>query len=373
MNLFKNEKTLPVLVVVASSLLVGVIILYGYNSGKISWLKNRNNKQVTTQTEKEKIKQANYIEVARKTLDWIDKQRSEYKGLIVRGLGCSVNGCEIKNKDDLIITRVRLNFYEKYKDSNDLEMVKKDINKFWEEYSNEDLSDSLWICKTTYEIAQSKYIDQDQKDKLKKLCFNSKEMTVEEKEKYGREHFVSEIKTVLPLMTIKKNIIYSRYMDSYFGQISNLAYKYAWSGENHYKELIEKYFLIDEKLILNNEVRESQNVCLFGLSVLDTWKLVDKSKTKLDYVTNLYKTVETKTINENFWENPICALLVKNLFEATRDVKLFEKIEKNNKKNSDNYSKDQFGGDFTVSDLNKDNFNPVVNLVDRALEIELMK
>lgn len=383
MNLFKNEKTLPVLVVVASSLLVGVIVLYGYNTGKITLLNNKNQKQNLNQKIKEEVKRTDYTDVARKTLDWIDKQRNE-EGWYILGKTCGQKDCEqvvddkeVGNIDGLIATWARLNFYEQHKDLKDIEIVKKDIDSFYEKYKGKDMSDSLWLCKITYEIAQSKYIEQGQRDKLKELCFNTKYLGDEDLKNYWSGRFLKEIKSKFPPpITWEYYSLYERHFDNFFGSITDLVYKYVWSGDEKYKNLIEKYFLVGEDLVLNNKTIESQNVCLFGLSVLDEWKLIDKSSARLDYVVNFYKTIEIKGENNDLLANPICGLFVKKIYEATREESYLGKLNINNRKIIDNNQRDERGeiGDgFVRSDLSKGGFRPDRNIVENGLIVELIK
>lgn len=363
--MFNKETTLPILVGVMCSLLLAVLLLYGFNTGRFDFLKSENRKQVSVQREEEKIKRTDYTEVARKTLDWIDKQRNK-EGWYILERGCDVEKkiCDLvwDNKDGnkgLIATWARLNFYEQHLDPKDLEIVKKDIDSFYKKYKNEDLNDSLWMCKITYEMARSENLDQNQKDKLKKLCFDTKEMTADEKERYGKEYFEIGRKKVFSKITLGKNIINYRYFDNYFGQITDLAYKYVWSGDEKYKDLIEKYFLIEEDLILGDKTIESQNACLFGLSVLDEWKMIDKSRSRLDYMINLYKTIELKSENDDFLANPICGLLVKDLYLATKEMGFLEKLELNNK-------------NITVN-IEKDKNNDLNNVVESGLIVELLR
>jgi hypothetical protein len=114
---------------------------------------------------KETIKRTDYTQVARKTLDWIDQQRNE-DGWYILGKTCGEKDCEQVvddaeegNKDGLIATWARLNFFEQHQDPKDLEIVKKDIDLFYNKYKGDNLSDSLWLCKITYEMAQSKHLD----------------------------------------------------------------------------------------------------------------------------------------------------------------------------------------------------------------------
>ena len=157
-------------------LLAGVTGLFLLNQGHLDRFLAKKTSNTGVGVTEVNVTRTDYSQVARKTLDWIDTQRNEAGWYILeRGCDFETKTCntiwdnEEGNKDGLIATWARLNFYDQEKDPKDLEIVKKDIDLFYEKYKNDNLKDSLWICKITYEMAQSKYIDQTQKDKLKDL------------------------------------------------------------------------------------------------------------------------------------------------------------------------------------------------------------
>ena len=233
---------------------------------------------------KETIKRTDYTQVARKTLDWIDQQRNE-DGWYILGKTCGEKDCEQVvddaeegNKDGLIATWARLNFFEQNQDPKDLEIVKKDIDLFYNKYKDKDLSDSLWLCKVTYEMAQSKYVDKEQKDKLKELCLKKKFLSDDKIKKYWPERFKRAGGAAYPPITWAYYSLQERYFDAFFGSITDLAYKHLWSSDNDNVALINNYFLKFDNLIKNKKSIDSQNVCLFGISVLDVYKNIDKEK-----------------------------------------------------------------------------------------------
>ena len=176
--------SLPVAITIGCGLIfLGLAASFLVKKGNL----NRGNKPEP----KETIKRTDYTDVARKTLDWIDQQRNEDGWYILeRGCDYEKKTCDIVwdnkegNKDGLIATWARLNFFEQHQDPKDLKIIKKDIDLFYDKYKDDNLSDSLWLCKITYEMAQSKYIDQTQKDKLKELCMGVEYPSTEEVKKY---------------------------------------------------------------------------------------------------------------------------------------------------------------------------------------------
>lgn len=338
MSFFKNETTLPVLVTVMCVLIATVTILYGFNTGKFSWLENRNKKQVAVQKEEEKIVRTDYTDVARKTLDWIDKQRNEEGWYILeRGCDYEKKTCDIVwdnkegNKDGLIATWARLNFYEQHKDPKDLEIVKKDIDLFYEKYKDDNLKDSLWICKITYEMAQSKYIDQIQKDKLKELCLNVKYPIPDEVKKYidgineGLGKFSGEIWNYWEGYSMG-----IRGFNSYFSLMTEMIARNKWQKVNNNMGLVKEYWQINKDYLNEASVEDK---CLIGLSGLDLYRFGGEDKEVLGFVEGIYSkyimngSVEVKKI----YRTSICGLMLKDLYRVTRKYEYlvrFEEISK---------------------------------------------
>jgi hypothetical protein len=115
-------------------LLVGVVV-------GLFWLNQQKTKTKVVKKTEPEMARTDYSGVARKTLDWIDQQRND-NGWYVLEKGCDVNKktCDTVrdnkegNKDGLITTWARFNFYQQTKDPKDLEIVESDINKFYEKY-----------------------------------------------------------------------------------------------------------------------------------------------------------------------------------------------------------------------------------------------
>ena len=330
---------LPILLTMMCALLLAVVLFYGFNTGRFDFLKNKTQKQVSVQSEEEKIKRTDYTEVARKTLDWIDKQRNE-SGWYILGKTCGQKDCEqvmddkeVGNKDGLIATWARLNFYEQHQDPKDLEIVKKDIDLFYEKYKNDDLKDSLWICKITYEMAQSKYLDQAQKDKLKELCLKKDIIS------FDNQVWEKEKKDLGENNDFKKGMSFSYYfiefIDLYykFGDISDIFYKYKFTNDAGYLKSTKEN-LIKITGDINDENLNLSNRCLLGVGAIDLYKL-SKSRSDLDYAVSVYDKVFG---DEQLAFDPFCGLLIKGIYEVTSDNKYLIVLEKNNKVLIENYN-----------------------------------
>lgn len=328
--------SLPILLTVMAVLIFVVVMLYRMSTGQIKFGIKKNGNQGTVVTKEEtKIVRTDYTEVARKTLDWVDKQRND-KGWYILGKVCGQNDCEVVwddaevgNKDGLIATWARLNFYEQHKEAKDIEIVKKDIDSFYEKYKEDKLKDSLWICKITYEMAQSKYIDKGQKDKLKELCVNKEIVSFDksswekEKEKVAEERF--------GWLGGKVNFSYFNlvFEDLYygFGNISDSFYKFKFTNEEKYLRLAKENLLNIENAIKDGNVGLS-NKCILGIGSLDLYKF-SKSKNDLDKAVGIYEQIKE---DEEVATDPFCGLLGENLYNIGMDSKYLIDLEKNNKK-----------------------------------------
>jgi hypothetical protein len=376
---------LPILLMVMAVLMFVVVLSYEVNTGQLDFLKNKNQKQKFTQTttvptQEPKIVRTDYTDVARKTLDWIDKQRNE-DGWYILARVCGQKDCEAVwddketgNKDGLIATLARLNFYEQQQDPKDLEIVKKDIDKFWEKYKDKDLSDSLWLCKITYEMSQSKYIDKEQKDKLKKLCLKKKFLEKEEIKKYWGERFKRTIEITYSPISWTSYSLQERYFDIFFGSITDLVYRNLWFDNEGDVSLINDYFLEIDSLLKNKKSLEPQNVCLFGISTLDMYKNIGESENKLDYSVGLYNQFGIN--NDKYFDNPICGLFTRELFELTSEEKYLDKLNNSNNliiKNNQRIERDASGEGFVRSDLSREGFNPGRNIVENGIIVELIR
>lgn len=330
-----NKIDLLILLAIMAVMIFAVLMLYGFNNNKFDFLKNTDKGQITTQ--ETKIIRADYTGVARKTLDWIDKQRNEEGWYILeRGCDYKKKTCDIVwdnkegNKDGLIATWARLNFYEQHKDPKDLEIVKKDIDIFYEKYKDDNLKDSLWICKITYEMAQSKYIDQIQKDKLKDLCLNTQFPTPSETETI-RKNNLSRLEKIGKEKEIWKTWegydLVMRGLSVYFGYTTEMMNKFFWTKDSQYLNQAKEYFEIAQKQVETIQGLEVENKCLVGLSSLDLYQMGDKEKKYLDYADNIFEEFIVNSEEPVRVTTPICGLLVKKLYQITQENKYFSSLE----------------------------------------------
>ena len=378
--------SLPVLLTGMCFLITIVIGLVFLNKNKERFTK----KTVTNKTEEIKITRTNYSEIARKTLDWIDQQRNEDGWYILeRGCDFELKTCntiwdnEEGNKDGLIATWARLNFYKQTKDPKDLVIVKKDIDLFYEKYKNDNLKDSLWICKITYEMAQSGYLDDGQKEKLKNLCLNTSFLSPEEMSDYQKV-VSSRIEKLDSGVVIWKTWngyhLVVRGFDNYFGIGTDLVYRYLWSEDKTYLDLAKKH-LEKMKDILDKEKDEvvAENLCLAGYSSLDIYENSNKEDEYLNYAKDIFVTFINNKGDRKKFQTTICGLLAKKIYGLSKDKIFLVGVENENKVLTKNLLD---GGDSFANENNDYGFFkattggldiPYKNIAENGLIVELIK
>lgn len=344
-----NKINLPILVTVMCVLLTGVTGLFLFNQGYLkNFLINKNNNSGIGTTEVI-ITRTDYSQTSRKILDWLETQRNE-TGWYILERGCDVTAktCDTVwdnsdgNKDGLIATWSRFNFYNQTKDPKDLEIIKSDINKFYEKYPN-GVNNALWICKITYDMWQSDLFDQETKDRLEKICFNTQFPTPEEVARYWSSYGgENDIKKILSggQKTWESWNGYSlslRGFSASFGYATDLLNLYQWKKDDAYfneaKEYIsaaKKQYESSDGVFSIDEINSPENVCLLGISLLDLYK-IDRDEESFEYAKKIYEDKIFSYENRDKFITTICGLMVKYLYQETKEQTYLETLETNNR------------------------------------------
>lgn len=381
-----NKIDLLILLAIMALMIFAVLMLYGFNNNKFDFLKNTDKGQITSK--ETKIIRTDYTGVARKTLDWIDKQRNEEGWYILeRGCDYEKKTCDIVwdnkegNKDGLIATWARLNFYEQYKDPKDLEIVKKDIDIFYDKYKNDNLKDSLWICKITYEMAQSQHLDQIQKDKLEKICFNIKNNTPvnESYQEWFKSKFNKLDNNVLVWKSWDGYNLAIRGVDNYFCLASDFLYKYRWKSNKSDLEMAIKLLGLGKKDLKDQKNANAENLCLLGISNIEMYEYGEKNGENLNYAKDIFLNLINNEEDRKKYQTTICGLLSKKLYQITKDKIFLKGLENNNRLLTDNlldgetsYSKIILDYGFFKT-MNGGFDVPYKNIVENGLIVDLLK
>lgn len=321
--------SLPVVVTVMCLMVSLVLGLF--------WINREKQSPIKTDTA-EKITRTDYSDVARKTLDWIDKQRNDDSWYILeRGCNFEEKTCdtvwdsEEGNKDGLIATWARFNYYQQTKDSADLEIVKSDINKFYEKYP-EGVDNALWICKITYDMYASGLFDEEINNKLKDICFESELMDSDGLSDYWskRSDRVFEAMKMEAVWNDWENYRLIGSFDGVLGIADDWLSRYLWINNDGYLKEAEDYLSLQNGLILSGEINEIDNICLTGLSYLDFFKKLNESK-YLTRATEIYNEYVEQELDEILIKTPVCGLFSKTLFKSTGSDVFLRELESNNK------------------------------------------
>ena len=368
-----NKIDLLILLAIMAVMIFAVLMLYGFNNGKFTFLNNKNQKQnLNQEIKEEEIKRTDYTEVARKTLDWIDRQRNEEGWYILeRGCDYEKKTCDVVwdnkegNKDSLIATWARLNFYEQHQDPKDLEIVKKDIDIFYDKYKNDNLKDSLWICKITYEMAQSKNIEMDQKNKLREICADYNPVSIDLiNSKVQNQNFFqnSSNSTENALLNI---------FDSDFGILSNLIYRNLWLKQNEDISLIENYYDNFLKIINGNyaNLKSANDACLVLSSVLDKYE-INNDKNIVNRVGEWRIKVSDKYKDNKEASSLICGLLDQKLHEVSGNNIFLENLQNTRNTIMSDIDTNYGDGFFVFSQKHQDVL--IKDVVENSLVVKIM-
>lgn len=179
-------------------------------------------------------------------------------------------------------------------------------------------------------MAQSKYIDQIQKDKLKDLCLNTQFPTPSETETI-RKNNLSRLEKIGKEKEIWKTWegydLVMRGLSVYFGYTTEMMNKFFWTKDSQYLNQAKEYFEIAQKQVETIQGLEVENKCLVGLSSLDLYQMGDKEKKYLDYADNIFEEFIVNSEEPVRVTTPICGLLVKKLYQITQENKYFSSLE----------------------------------------------
>lgn len=356
----------------------------------LAYLSRNKIKETDLADKKEKIIRTDYGEVAAKTLDWMESQRNDNGWYILeRGCDFETKSCDtvwdntLGNKDGLVATWARFNFYEQTKNPTDLEIVKSDIGKFSKSYSD-DLESTLWTCKVAYDMWNSGVFDEETKNELDDICMNIvlPDLIVDYKEYMeNRSKIVSGLKdsktawkSWLGYATVVRGV------DSYFGTASDLVSQYRWSGDESKLDLAKKYFESGKKIIeeMDNLVMANDD-CLLGISAIDLYEYGGKDEDFLNYAKSRYLTFSAEGSDVKKYRTAICGLMTKKLYQITGNELFLEGLEKNSKvmtgvllDGDDSAANQTRSYGFFVTGYGGFRF-PYKNVVENGLVVELLR
>lgn len=184
-------------------------------------------------------------------------------------------------------------------------------------------------------MAQSGYLDDGQKGKLKELCFNTEFPSPEEMSDY-QKLVASKVEKLDSSVVIWKTWsgyqLAVRGFDNYFGISTDLINKYLWTKDKSYLDLAKKHLeKMKEALVKDKDFVVAENLCLAGYSSVDIYQYGDKNEENLNYATNIFATYINNEGDRKKFQTTICGLLAKKIYGLSKDKNFLVELEKNNK------------------------------------------
>lgn len=312
----KKEKFLLFLLFLAA-LIVGGEFIY-YNSVKNKILQGRKEESVIQKEVSPTPKKLSYLEIAKKTLDCLDKTMRDEKGVYVLGKECSsANDCQktlTDNRVGLYVLWGRAKYVQKTDDQKEKETLIKDINLYLDKEKVPVIQPDFRSKILLYEIWKSGFLNDEEKQKIidleKKvdpgMPSNVRETLQSIKENnYKEPHFLDFTESLKAILSaeqesdvsvedFRKNILFS----------SDYFFKYVWGKEADYLKVAKTllYDSLNEYFILNNELNTTDK-CLLGLNLVDFYKEL-KEKSFLDLSLNIF---EEGKIGDECWLKGSCS------------------------------------------------------------------
>jgi hypothetical protein len=165
---------------------------------------------------------------------------------------------------------------------------------------------------------------------------------------------------------------------------TDMVYRYLWKKDNTNLDLAKEYLKVIKDIYENETIgafktkviKYTDDVCLIGLANLDVYKFGDKEKEYLDYAEKIYSSMAESLESKEKFQTAICGLMVKNLYQITKDKKYLSDLEINNQiliisklDGKTNKFSNDFGF-FLTSDKNRGAL--FKNVVDNGLMVELI-
>lgn len=228
-------------------------------------------------------------------------------------------------------------------------------------------------------MAQSKYIDRTQKDKLKDLCMNIEYISPQEMKNY-LENQSGELNKFKgePWVNWRGYSLVIRGFDSHFTLATEMIARLQWQIENKNLDLAKEYWQITKGYL---DVAGIENKCLLGLTSLDIYKNESKQKEFLDFTESIYNKymIEGGNNVKREYQTTMCGLMLKGLYGITGKSKYGKGLEDNNtfltKFNNDDGNNKNLEiaaqGGFYKSN-NGGVFMPYKNVVENGLLINLL-
>ena len=161
-------------------MIVGGVIFLVFMGFKFGLFNKFLNKKSVSNNQKLSALETKYCDYAKKTLDWMDKTRTN-DGKYALYVECDKEKKECSNligtgssgHNDLPILWARYKYFLKTQDQKQLSIVKKDIDIYFNQLNKSLINNNFWNCRILSDMRDEKVLGTDYIKKLDNLCKTS--------------------------------------------------------------------------------------------------------------------------------------------------------------------------------------------------------
>lgn len=281
-------------------------------------------------------------EIAKITLDWLDKQRDD-RGIYYAQVRCNTSAegkttCDqidkagVSGHEGLAAIYARDKEYLKTKKQTDLDILLKDINNYSDENKIKWVQNDFWNCKFMYDMWQDNIFNEEQKQKIDKICWTSGYILPPEIE-FGLYDgmYQTRIKEEVPEVNLtgegNKPIAgeneenFKQFISEYSSYPSDFAVRYLWKHNEKDLKIAKIYFnKVAGYYFQNKPAFNGNNICLLGISSLDMF-LATQDKKYSDFAEQIYVANLENNLSNPQYIRPICVFFSQQLFNQTKNEK----------------------------------------------------
>lgn len=310
------------------------------------------------------------LETVEQNLVWLNKQKDTIRAYTV-GSVCDFNfNCKDifpSNTTGFSVLWAENKYLQKNNNDVELEIFKRNVNLYADRNRIKKINNNFWNCYFMWNIWNNKNLDQDIKDNVEKICFDSTYESVYVDEIVDFEEMKKGVDAIVVDLINNQEVINSQLIPSlvnneelskkpvenhYFFNSSDRFSRYLWRKNNNdlSNGLVDFQKSLEDYKNGQNKVKAYEG-CQTGIASLMLSSIFSDSK----YL-NLSKIILDQQINkinqDSLKDVSVCGFLASRLFEQTQDeifeVKKKEIIKnfvKNNfdQKNGGFYSKTEIG------------------------------
>lgn len=319
------------------------------------------------------------LEIAKITLDWLDKQRDE-RGIYYAQTRCNTSAegkttCDQIDKagtsghEGIAAVYARYQQYLITKDQKDLDILLKDIDN----YSNQEkifwVQNDFWNCKFMYDMWQDNMFNEEQKQKIDKICWTStyyypsSEVSFELYDGIYQTRIKEEVPEVnlngegnKPIAEENEENL-KQFLTEYSSYPSDFTARYFWKKDEKDLKMAKLFFnKVADYFFQNKSAFNGDDICLLGISSIDLSNATQERK-YFDFAVKLYNENLENDLTNPQYIRPVCGIFAQNLYEETKE----EKYKNSRNEISKNYINGYFDYNGYKNFTNNGNFSSVNN------------